>query len=116
VTEADCLFCKIVDGSIPADIVAENDRALAFRDIAPKAPVHVLVIPKAHVTSVATALDEHRDLLGRVLLLARDVARTEGVADGGFRIVLNTGQDGGQTVHHLHAHVLGGRPLGWPPG
>ena len=116
VTEADCLFCKIVDGSIPTEIVARTDRAVAFRDINPQAPVHVLVIPTEHVASVGMARDEHRELLGDVLLLARDVARSQGVAEAGFRVVLNTGDHGGQTVHHIHAHVLGGRPFSWPPG
>jgi histidine triad (HIT) family protein len=116
VTETDCLFCKIVDRSLPAEIVAETDDALAFRDIDPKAPVHVLVIPKRHVASLAAADDEDRALLGAVLLLARDVAHAEGVAESGFRVVTNTGEDGGQSVAHLHAHVLGGRVLHWPPG
>ncbi len=114
--DSDCLFCKIVAGTIPADIVAETDRALAFRDINPHAPVHILVIPKEHVPSLGVAGNEHRDLLGAVLLLARDVARSEGVAESGFRTVLNTGNDGGQSVDHVHAHVLGGRLFGWPPG
>jgi histidine triad (HIT) family protein len=116
VTETDCLFCKIVDRSLPAEIVAETDDALAFRDIDPKAPVHVLVIPKRHVASLAAADEEDRPLLGAVLLLARDVARAEGVEESGFRVVTNTGEDGGQSVAHLHAHVLGGRVLRWPPG
>lgn len=115
-SQPDCLFCKIVNGEIPADIVGRSERALAFRDIAPHAPVHVLVIPKEHIASIGGASDEHRDLLGDVLLLARDVAVAEGVAESGYRTVLNTGVDGGQTVHHLHAHVLGGRGLSWPPG
>lgn len=115
-TDSDCLFCKIVEGAIPADIVAETDRALAFRDIDPQAPVHVLVIPKEHIPSLGVAGDEHRDLLGAVLLLARDVARSEGVAESGFRAVLNTGNDGGQSVDHVHVHVLGGRLFEWPPG
>lgn len=112
----DCVFCKIVDGAMPSDVVASTDRAIAFRDVAPKAPVHVLVIPRKHVASLGAAEDGHEGLLGHLLRLARDVARQEGVAESGFRVVLNTGGDGGQTVHHLHAHVLGGRPLGWPPG
>ena len=116
VTDPDCLFCKIVDGTITADIVAHTDRALAFRDINPQAPAHILVIPREHVASLGVAADEHRDLLGAVLLLARDVARSEGIAESGFRTVLNTGDDGGQSVDHVHAHVLGGRSLEWPPG
>ena len=115
-TDSDCLFCKIVDRAIPADIVAETDRALAFRDINPQASVHVLVIPKEHVVSLAEAHDAHRELLGDVLLLARDVAHAEGVAEDGYRTVLNTGAHGGQSVFHLHAHVIGGRSLSWPPG
>ena len=111
---SDTIFAKIVRGEIPATIVAETPHALAFRDIAPQAPVHVLVIPKQ---SVAT-LDEVHDaaLLGELLALARDVARQEGLAENGYRVVINTGGDGGQTVPHLHLHVLGGRAMHWPPG
>ena len=111
-----CIFCRIVDGEIPADVVRETDDVLAFRDTDPKAPTHVLVIPKEHVPSLGEADDEHSELLGRVMLVARDVARAEGIAGDGFRAVTNTGDDGGQSVHHLHVHVLGGRALGWPPG
>lgn len=110
----DCLFCRIVAGEIPAAIIARNDHALAFRDISPKAPVHVLVIPTRHITSLSTADDASE--LGHVALLAAEVARQEGVADSGYRVVANTGEDGGQTVHHLHLHVLGGRAMTWPPG
>jgi histidine triad (HIT) family protein len=110
----DTIFARIVRGEIPAQIVAETPRALAFRDIAPQAPVHVLVIPKA---SVATLDDvEDASLLGELLALARDVARQEGLAEGGYRVVINTRDDGGQTVPHLHLHVLGGRAMHWPPG
>ena len=108
-----CLFCRIVRREIPAAVVAETDGALAFRDIAPQAPVHLLVIPKVHVASLADATDGA--LLGEVALLAARVAREAGIAESGYRTVLNTGADGGQTVHHLHMHVLGGAPLGWPP-
>lgn len=111
-----CLFCRIVAGEIPADVVLETDTILAFRDIAPKAPTHVLVIPKAHVVSIAEADDDHAALLGEVLIAARDVAAREGIREAGFRTVLNSGPDGGQEVFHLHAHVLGGRALSWPPG
>lgn len=111
----DCLFCRIVRREIPADIVWESDDVLAFRDIAPKAPTHVLVIPKQCIRSLGDASDTDGAVLGAVMLAARDVARQEGVGDG-FRVVLNTGADGGQTVFHLHAHVLGGRALTWPPG
>jgi histidine triad (HIT) family protein len=108
-----CLFCRIVRREIPAAVVAETDGALAFRDIAPQAPVHLLVIPKTHVASLAEATDGA--MLGEVALLAARVAREAGIAESGYRTVLNTGGDGGQTVHHLHLHVLGGAPLGWPP-
>lgn len=114
--EGDCLFCRIVDGEVPADVVHETARVLAFRDIDPKAPTHVLVIPKKHVASLGAAGDGDGELLGEVMLAARSVARAEGIADSGFRVVTNTGDDGGQAVHHLHVHVLGGRALSWPPG
>lgn len=109
----DCLFCRIVRGEIPARIVAESDDALAFRDIEPRAPVHVLVIPRTHVASMS---DADPQTLGSVLALAAQVARQEGVTLSGYRVVVNTGEHAGQTVHHLHAHVLGGRDMAWPPG
>ncbi|MDH3271173.1 MAG: histidine triad nucleotide-binding protein [Gemmatimonadota bacterium] len=115
-TDGACLFCRIVEGEIPADVVHENERVLAFRDLDPKAPTHVLLIPKRHVASLAHAADDDVELLGALMLAARDVARSEGIADSGFRAVTNSGDDGGQTIHHLHVHVLGGRPLHWPPG
>lgn len=114
--EENCLFCRIVAGTIPADIVHDSDAVLAFRDISPQAPVHVLVIPKAHVSSLAATTDEHQAVLGEILRVCRNVARSEGIADEGFRIVANTGENGGQTVDHLHVHVLGGRAMSWPPG
>lgn len=110
----DCIFCRIVRGEIPATKVAESDQAIAFRDLNPQAPVHVLVVPKVHVTSLVEADDPA--LLGAVLALVREVARSEGVEGDGYRTVLNTGGNGGQTVHHLHAHLLGGRHMTWPPG
>ncbi len=109
-----CLFCKIIRREIPATLVAEDAHCLAFRDINPQAPTHVLVIPKEHVASLNQVTDPL--LVGRVLLFARDVAAAEGVAEGGYRVVMNTNADAGQTVFHLHAHVLGGRVTGWPPG
>jgi len=115
-TDDRCLFCRIVDGEVPADVVHETDHVVAFRDIDPKAPTHVLVIPKKHVPSLGDAEDDDVGLLGEVMLAARDVAHAEGIADEGFRAVTNVGDDGGQAVHHLHVHVLGGRALGWPPG
>ena len=111
---SDCLFCQVAAGSIPATIVHETDEFVAFRDINPQAPTHVLVIPRAHVASLNGVTDA--GMAGRLLLVARAVAEQEGCAEPGYRVVLNTNDDGGQTVHHLHAHVLGGRGLGWPPG
>jgi histidine triad (HIT) family protein len=116
VSDSTCLFCRIVDGAVPANVVHETERVLAFRDIDPKAPTHVLVIPKQHVASLGAAEDGDAGLLGEVMLAARDVARREGIAESGFRTVTNTGDDGGQAVHHLHVHVLGGRSMQWPPG
>ena len=115
-TDENCLFCKIVAGVIAAEVVLETDKVLAFRDIGPQAPTHVLVIPKEHISSLDAATEEHGALLGEIMLAARDAARADGVAEAGFRAVINTGSDGGQTVHHLHLHVLGGRALQWPPG
>lgn len=109
----DCLFCRIVRGEIPAKLVAQNDDAIAFRDIDPRAPVHVLVVPREHVASMT---DADPATLGAVLALAADVARREGVTESGYRVVINTGEHAGQTVHHLHAHLLGGRDMAWPPG
>ena len=114
--EQDCIFCKIVAGAIPATKVYENDRVVAFRDINPQAPTHVLVIPREHVASLDEAGDEHEALLGRLLLAAARVAREGGLARTGFRTVINNGAGAGQSVFHLHVHLLGGRPLTWPPG
>jgi histidine triad (HIT) family protein len=116
VGSSDCLFCKIATGEIPATIVHQDEHLVAFRDLQPKAPVHVLVVPREHVASLAAAQDGHADLLGRVLLAARDLAVELGIAESGYRTVLNTGDNGGQSVDHLHLHLLGGRSLGWPPG
>ncbi len=109
-----CIFCRIVAGSIPSTAVASNAHAMAFRDMHPQAPVHVLVVPRRHVDSLATADDAAE--LGQLLALAAEVARGEGIADSGYRVVTNIGGDGGQTVGHLHLHVMGGRAMGWPPG
>lgn len=111
----DCLFCKIVDGQVPVKRVHEDDLSLAFADITPQAPVHLLVIPKAHLASTAHAAAEHAPLLGHLLATAAAIAQEQGLEDG-YRIVINTGKDGGQTVDHLHVHLLGGRHMGWPPG
>lgn len=112
----DCLFCGIASGEIPAKTVRESSRAIAFRDINPQAPTHVLVIPREHYPNLAALAAAGDGLLDDVAALADQVARDEGVAGRGYRVVFNTGADAGQTVHHVHAHVLGGRPLEWPPG
>ena len=109
----DCLFCQINAGSIPATVVGENEGALAFRDINPHAPTHVLVIPRRHVSSLNEVDDP--SIMGDIVELSRMVASREGLTKG-WRWVANVGSDGGQTVHHLHFHLLGGRPMGWPPG
>jgi len=111
----DCLFCKIVNEEIPVRKVYEDDMSIAFPDINPQAPVHVLVIPRKHIHSLAEAGAEDRDLLGHLLATAAKVAAKENLAKG-FRVVLNIGKEGGQTVDHLHLHVLGGRAMHWPPG
>lgn len=111
----DCLFCAIADGRIPADVVAESDRVMVFRDVNPQAPVHLLSIPKAHFDDVGALADADSGLLAEVVALAVSAGIDAGV-DNGQRIVFNTGVDGGQSVGHVHAHVLGGRRLTWPPG
>lgn len=113
---SDCLFCKIVEKKIPAKLVHEDADTLAFDDINPQAPVHTLVIPKRHVVSVQDLGETDQPLLARLLLTCRKVANDKGLAGSGFRLVANTGRDGGQTVFHLHFHVMGGRHMGWPPG
>ena len=113
---ADCLFCRIVKKEIPATIVEETDQTLAFRDINPKAPVHILVIPKEHVASVLDIEPAHAALLSEIHQSIQRVARQEQIDATGFRVVLNNGKDSGQAVSHLHYHVLGGRRLNWPPG
>lgn len=111
----DCLFCKIVSGAIPATRMHEDEETLAFADIHPQAPVHVLVIPKRHIASHAHALPEDAALLGRLLAAAGEIAKAKKL-DNGYRLVINTGPDGGQTIDHLHVHLLGGRAMHWPPG
>jgi histidine triad (HIT) family protein len=112
----DCIFCKIVTGELPATVVREGERTLAFRDLNPQAPTHVLVIPKEHHETVAQLAATDAALLAEVLGEAHAVAAQEGVSDSGYRLVFNTGREAGQTVFHTHAHVLGGRGLSWPPG
>jgi histidine triad (HIT) family protein len=109
-----CLFCKIAAGEVPTDMVVSDDRYVAFRDIAAQAPTHVVVIPRAHVASLNEVVDP--DLIGGLMLFAKGVAKKEGLDGPGYRVVINTNADGGQTIFHIHAHVLGGRIMGWPPG
>ncbi len=115
-TEPNCLFCRISAGEIPADIVLEDHEVIAFRDINPQAPIHVLLIPRRHIDSALELSEGEGALLGRLFRLGADVARREGVAADGFRIVTNVGRNAGQSVRHLHFHLLGGRSLSWPPG
>ena len=110
----DCLFCRIVSGELPATVVQKNDRFVAFRDLHPQAPTHILVVPREHVRSLNEAKEP--EMLGGLLSFARDIALAEGIGTQGYRVVLNTNGNGGQTVFHIHAHVLGGRAMKWPPG
>ena len=112
----DCLFCKIVAGEIPADIVRETETTLAFRDINPQAPLHVLIIPKRHIATINDLNAEDRELVGDLYLEAAAIAAAEGYADEGYRVVMNCNAAAGQTVFHIHLHLLGGRGLSWPPG
>ncbi|MCJ7612998.1 MAG: histidine triad nucleotide-binding protein [Candidatus Aminicenantes bacterium] len=112
----DCIFCRIIAGQSPSRVVYEDERILAFEDIHPQAPVHILIIPKEHWASLDAAPRGGEELLGRVVAKARDIARDKGLAAAGYRLVLNTGPDAGQAVPHIHFHLLGGRRLSWPPG
>ncbi len=110
------LFSKIIAREIPARILHEDDRCVAFHDVNPQAPVHFLVVPKKEIARLGASVAEDEPLLGHLLFVAKTLAAQEGLGDSGFRVVINNGPDGGETVPHLHVHVLGGRPLGWPPG
>jgi histidine triad (HIT) family protein len=110
-----CIFCDIVEGKIPSEIAHEDHLAVAFHDVSPKAPTHVLVVPREHLEDLDATQPGHESLLGHLMLVAKEIATKEGLADG-YRVVVNCGSDGGQTVDHLHVHLLGGRPLSWPPG
>lgn len=112
----DCIFCKIAAGEIPSAKVFEDERCLAFNDLSPQAPTHILIIPRKHVDSLDKAKESQDELLGHLLLTAADIARSKGFADDGYRVVINTNRDGGQTVFHLHVHLLAGRPFTFPPG
>jgi histidine triad (HIT) family protein len=110
-----CLFCRIIDGSIPSKAVYQDDQCYAFADINPQAPVHFLIVPRQHIASIAHAGKEHSLLIGHLHWAAAEIARSKGLTQG-YRTVINTGEDGGQTVDHIHVHLLGGRPMTWPPG
>ena len=112
----DCLFCRVANGELPTEIIYEDDDILAFRDINPQAPTHVLVIPKRHIDSINHATPDDAELLGRMVLAAKEVAAQEHLHDAGYRLVFNINNHGGQTVYHIHLHVLGGRQMTWPPG
>ena len=112
----DCLFCKILAGDIPADIIYESESAIAFRDINPQAPTHVLVIPRQHIATINDLDEADRSLVGDLYLAAQQIAAEEGIADSGYRAVMNCNEGAGQSVFHIHLHVLGGRALTWPPG
>jgi histidine triad (HIT) family protein len=115
-SEPDCLFCKILSGDIPADIIYESDSAIAFRDINPQAPTHVLIIPRKHVATINDLDEDDQQIVGSLYLAAKEIARAEGISDEGYRAVMNCNEGAGQSVFHIHLHVLGGRALGWPPG
>ena len=113
---SDCIFCDIADGTIPADVVHNDELVVAFRDVNPQAPTHILLISREHVASAADLTENHAALLARLFVVAGTLARSEGIAESGYRIVTNVGSDAGQSVHHLHLHLLGGRSMSWPPG
>lgn len=115
-SDSECLFCKIIAGDIDADIIYESDNAIAFRDINPKAPTHVLIIPREHISTINDIDPEHEAVVGSLFSAARAVAEQEGVAEDGYRAVMNCNAAGGQSVFHIHLHLLGGRILSWPPG
>lgn len=111
-----CLFCKIVEGEIPAEIVYNDDKIMAFRDIAPQAPLHLLIIPKEHIQTINEISEDQAQLLGNLILRAKKLAQEHGLSESGYRLVFNVNSDGGQAVYHIHLHLLGGRQLAWPPG
>lgn len=115
-SQEDCIFCRIIAGDIPSKKVFEDDVCVAFHDLSPQAPTHVLVVPREHFASLAAADEKHKETLGHLLLACGEIARGQNLADDGYRVVINTGDLGGQTVHHLHVHLLGGRQFIFPPG
>ena len=114
--DKDCLFCKIVDGNLPADIVYENDSLIAFRDIGPKAPTHILLIPRRHIATMNDLQESDITIAGELFTTAAKIVADEGLAEDGYRVVMNCNEAAGQSVFHIHLHLLGGRPMSWPPG
>ncbi|HMJ08141.1 MAG TPA: histidine triad nucleotide-binding protein [Pyrinomonadaceae bacterium] len=115
-SNGDCIFCKIISGEIAAETLYEDEYCIAFNDLSPQAPVHILVVPRDHIDSLDKAAENDKPVLGHLLLTAAAIARSKGIAENGYRVVVNTNSDGGQTIFHLHVHVLGGRPFEFPPG
>jgi len=113
---SDCIFCKIIDGEIPGDMVYQDDRVVAINDIDPKAPVHILIMPKKHIPSLLEVEQEEQNILSHIMMVAARLAREKGISEKGFRVVNNCGEEGGQSVGHIHFHLLGGRYMQWPPG
>ena len=113
---SDCLFCKILEGEIQADIVFQNDDVLAFRDVNPKAPTHILIIPRMHISTINDLAENHELIMGKLFSVAKIIAAQEGVSDDGYRLVVNCNEKAGQTVFHIHMHLLAGRSMSWPPG
>lgn len=111
-----CIFCKIINGEIPCEKVYEDDLVLSFKDINPEAPSHVLIVPKMHIGNLNQLEEKHKDLIGHIYIVAQNIAKRLGVSESGYRVVTNCGEHGGQTVQHIHFHLLGGRSLQWPPG
>lgn len=114
--KADCIFCKIIKKQIPCEMVYEDDKVIGFKDISPQAPVHIVIIPKEHVDDVNSLSEEQSVIIGHIFIVAKEIAKILGVAESGYRVVTNCGEHGGQTVEHIHFHLLGGRMLQWPPG
>lgn len=112
----DCIFCRIAQREIPAKIIFENDNIIAFEDIKPQAPVHIVIIPKCHIEKISDIKDSHKDIIGELVLTANALAKEKGIGNSGYRIVINCNKDGGQIVFHIHLHLLGGRAMLWPPG
>lgn len=112
----DCLFCRIVEGKVKGDIIYQDKSVVAFRDLGPKAPVHILIVPRKHLATLLDVGEEDKGLIGDILYVASQLARDQGIAEGGFRVVVNCGPGAGQSVYHIHFHLLGGRTFSWPPG